>query len=469
MVVLAGCAAVGPDYLAPRVDAPSAWHRVDSPAPTSTGEQAQDLARWWTHFADPVLADLVERALIASPDVRTAQARLREARARRSLAGTELYPSATAAASVSRSRGSRETGGGKRVELYEAGFDAAWEPDIFGGSRRGVEAAQADLEQALASLEATRVSLAAEIALNYVDVRGYQARLDIARRNLASQAQTLQLTRWRAQAGLVGALDVEQARTVTEQTRALIPLLETGLAQAQDRIATLLGATPHLLGPELVAPGPIPSAQARVAVGIPAETLRRRPDVRAAERRVAAETARIGQVEAARYPAFRLSGSIGLEALSLGALGGSAALARSLAAGVSGVLFDAGRSRHQVEVQAAVREQALAAYESAVLTALQEVEDALVALSNSRERETALAAAAEAARNAALYALQRYSSGLIDFQVVLDTQRSVLTVEESGALAAADSAAALIRLYKALGGGWSMSGADASVGALPAR
>jgi outer membrane protein TolC len=204
-----------------------------------------------------------------------------------------------------------------------------------------------------------------------------------------------------------------------------------------------------------------------VAVGIPADTVRRRPDVQAAERRIAAETARIGQIEATRYPLLRLSGSIGLEAFSFTALGSSGALARSLAAGVSGVLFDAGRIRHQVAIQQAVRDQALEAYGRVILTALQEVEDALAGLMHGKERESASGAAAESARNAALYALQRYASGLIDFQAVLDTQRTVLAAEDNVVTARADSAASFVRLYKALGGGWSPEAEASPVAGVP--
>ena len=469
VLALVGCAAVGHDYVAPVTDPPAGWHRVDPGGHTSTQEAAADLAHWWERLADPALSDLIERTLLVSPDLLAAQARLREARARRAFAQANLFPEATASGSASASRGSRETGSGRRLELYQVGFDASWEPDIFGGQRRALEAAQADLEESEARLNATRVSLAAEMALNYVEMRAFQARLDVARRNLATQAETLQLADWRAQAGLASALEVEQAKTAFEQTRALIPLLETGVAQAQDRIAYLLNRTPAALDSELLRQQPIPSVAGSAAVGIPADALRRRPDVHAAERKLAAETARIGQAEAARYPAFRLSGSIGLEALTVGALSSSAALAHSLAAGVSGVLFDAGRIRQQVAIQQAVRDQALVAYRSTVLTALQEVEDALVALANGKERESALTAAVDSARNAATYAQQRYASGLIDFQTVLDTQRSVLFAEDSLATARADSVGSLIRLYKALGGGWSNAAAAEPIAVMRGR
>jgi len=462
VLALIGCAAVGPDYVEPAPPTPNAWQQVDPTSTTSTRGTTADLSRWWQRLDDPLLTALIEQALASNLDLRAAQARLREARARRALAEAHLSPTLTGSGNASRSRSSAESGSGRTVELYDAGFDAAWEPDVFGGQRRAVEAAQADLERSIASLHDTQVTLTAELALNYVDVRAFQTRLGIARSNLASQTETLQLTEWRTQAGLATALDTEQARTVVEQTRALIPALETGLTQAGHRIAILLGQAPAAVQARLRTPAAIPAARESVAIGIPADTLRRRPDVRAAERQLAAETARIGQASAARYPDFTLRGSIGLEALSLGALGSSNALFRSLLAGVSGVLFDGGRIERQIEIQEAVRDQALVGYEAVVLSALQDVENALTSLANSSRRQAALSAAVAAARNAALYASHRYSSGLIDFQALLDAQRTVLAVEESLAGAHADSASALIRLYKALGGGWSPAGEQGS-------
>jgi len=448
---LAGCAAVGPDYSPPPIDVPAEWQRAGE-APAAAGRE--DLSAWWQRLEDPVLSGLVDEALAGSLDLRSAQARLRQARALRAAAGADRFPTVSASASASRARGSRETGGGRTTELYAAGFDAAWEPDVFGGVRRGIEAAQAELEAAEASLNNARVSLVAEVALNYVELRAFQSRLAIARANLEAQAETFQLTSWRVQAGLVGALDAEQARANLEQTRAQIPSLETSLAQAEHRLAVLLGRPPGALRERLAVRGPVPTVPERVAVGIPADTLRQRPDVRAAERRLAAETARIGQAQAARYPGFTLAGSIGLEALSASALGASGAATHSIAARIAAVIFDGGRLRRQVEAQSALAEQALASYEAAILTALEDVENALIALGNSLRREAALRNAVEAARNAALLARQRYSSGLIDFQTVLDTERTVLTIEDSLAAAQAEGTSALIQLYKALGGGW---------------
>ncbi len=454
--VLAGCAAVGPDYARPATDVPADWSRHDPSAqPAMRADASGDLSQWWQSLNDALLSELVGEALLASPDLRSAQARLREARARRTVAASDRFPSVTAFGNASRSQSSEELGGGDTRDFFSAGFDASWELDVFGGVRRSVEAAEADLESAEASLYDTRVSLAAEVALNYVEVRTRQILIAIARANLDTQSETLQLTDWRAQAGLVSSQDVEQARSNREQTRAQIPALEILLAEAEHRLDILLGQPPGELHARLASAGPLPAVPEQLAVGIPADALRQRPDVRAAERRLAAETARVGVAEAARYPAFNLSGSIGLEALTLGALGNSGAATSSLFAGITAPVFNAGRLRAQVEIRDAVREQAVVAYEQAVLLALQEVENALVALSRNRERTEALANAAEAARNAAALARQRYGAGLIDFQSVLDSERSVLVLEESLASSRANGVQELVRLYKALGGGWS--------------
>lgn len=452
-IALAGCAA-GPAHRAPALSelhVPPSW---SAERPAYHG-RVEDLSKWWQQLSDTTLAGLIEQALKNGPDLRSARARLREARARRDLAGANRFPTVTASLSAGRSKSSSETGTGATHSFFSAGFDASWEPDVFGGTTRALEAAEADLEASQASFHATQVSLAAEVALNYVEVRAFQARLAIARDNLAAQSETLQLTEWRAQAGLTSSLDVEQARANRDQTRAQIPLLETGLAEAEHRLAILLGLAPGALHRKLAARAPIPAVPERIAAGIPADVMRQRPDVRAAERKLAAETARVGQAAAALYPSFTLNGSIGLEALTLGALTGGGAVTRSLLVGMFAPIFDAGRIRSQITIQGAIQEQALASYETIVLTALEDVENALVSLAYSRERQAALASAVEAARNAVLLARHRYATGITDFQKVLDTERTLLSLEDALAATRAEDASALVRLYKALGGGWS--------------
>ena len=250
LLALAGCVTVGPDYQEPALPLPAAWSGSAAGGDAVAAQGREDLSRWWERLDDTMLTSLVAEALRASPDLRSAEARLREARARRDLAGAQRAPNVAASAAASATKTSDTDTTSK---LYSAGFDAGWEIDIFGGKRRALEAAEADLQSSAASLDATRVSLAAEVARNYVDVRAFQVRLAIARSNLESQSETLQLTDWRAQAGLVGSLDVEQARANREQTRAQIPSLATSLAEAQHRLAILLGLPPAALQERLAA------------------------------------------------------------------------------------------------------------------------------------------------------------------------------------------------------------------------
>jgi NodT family efflux transporter outer membrane factor (OMF) lipoprotein len=300
------------------------------------------------------------------------------------------------------------------------------------------------------------------VALSYLTLRGAQTRLAIAEANLASQLDTHEITGWRLQAGLVSALDAEQSLSATEQTRAQLPVLRTSIAQTGHALAVLTGQPPAALATELTAElattAPIPRAADDLVLSFPADTLRQRPDVRAAEQQVAAALARVAQADAARKPSFRIGGSLGLSALTLGALTDGASVVSSLLAGVSLPIFDGGAARANLRAEQAALVQAQEAYRATILTALKEVEDALVALRGDRERLLRLNLAAESARNAALMARQRYDSGLVDFQVVLETQRSQLGTQDSVASTQADLAADHVRLYKALGGGWNPAG-----------
>lgn len=451
LALLGGCAGleISPAAGTPRVAVPVAWSQD---APTGAPQQ---LAGWWTRFGDDELDRLMAEALAAAPDLKSAQARLRQARAGRDLAEANLRPSLGASVAATRSRTGHDAGGNDTAQTrYTAGFDASWEVPIFGGLRDAAAGATADAAAAAASLEAAQVSLAAEVALNYIDLRAYQQRLQIARANVASQEETLQITDWRNQAGLATSLDVEQARTNLEQSRASIPSLESGRAAAEHRLAVLTGQAPGALREHLVIVQPLPTPPAAIAVGIPADTLRRRPDVRAAELTLRAEIARTAERAADREPSLILSGSLGWQAFDAAALGGGGSLVRSLAASLAANLFDGGRIRARFAAQDAVREQALVAYEKAILTALEDVENALVAYAAGRERVATRQRAAEAARNAALLARTQYQAGLVDFQKVLDTDRTRLTAEDGLATAESDVLTATISLYKALGGGW---------------
>jgi NodT family efflux transporter outer membrane factor (OMF) lipoprotein len=454
ILILTGCAAVGPNYVPPETGAPSSWHTELRSGLISKETDPQTLANWWTTLNDPELSSLIERAVAGNLDLKKAWARVREARARRGISEANIFPTLDVTGSASRSRGSEETGSGKTRELYAAGFDAGWELDIFGGARRSIEAAEANLGASREGLRDVLVSLVAEVALNYVEARTYQARLAVAEENLKAQQETYELTGWRYEAGLSDELSVEQARYNLESTRSQIPTLHTGLEGAKNRLAVLLGEPPGEVHPEIEKPMPIPVTPLEVAVGVPADTLRHRPDVRQAERELAAQTARIGVATADLYPKFTLKGSIGLEALSSGNLISPGSRTYSIGPRITWPIFDAGAIRQNIEVQSALQEQALIQYEAAVLSALEEVENALAAYANEQVRRQSLLDATHAAERAADLARVKYAAGLIDFQVVLDAERSLLSLQ--GQLAQSDGTVTsnLIALYKALGGGW---------------
>jgi NodT family efflux transporter outer membrane factor (OMF) lipoprotein len=444
-VLLSACASLAPSSAErPATPVPAAWSQG------AGARTAPDLAQWWQRFNDPTLTALVAQALQANTSVKSAQAALLQARAQRDVQRANAGPSLGASASAQRSQNGNADAGSR----FQAGFDASWEPDVFGGNRATVNASEADARAAETSLADVQVSLAAEVAASYIELRGLQTRLTIARNNLALQTETLQITGWRNQAGLASSLDVEQSVASTEQTRAQIPALQTGVVQSLNALAVLTGQAPGALQAILGTPAAIPPAPVGLALAFPAETLRQRPDVRTAEHRISAALARVDAAEAARLPSFRLGGSLGLSALTLGTLTDGASVLRSLLASVSAPLFDGGAARAQVRSQEAALEQARLGYQTTVLTALKDVEDALVALQGDSERLARLQAASTAAANAELLARQRYQSGLIDFRTVLDTQRTLLSTQDSVASTQATLSADHVRLYKALGGGW---------------
>jgi NodT family efflux transporter outer membrane factor (OMF) lipoprotein len=463
---LAGCA-VGPDYTRPAAPSEAAWSAPLAPGVDTRTPDAEALARFWMRLDDPLLSSLVERALAGSPSLHEALARLREARARRMVARAGLLPQLDAFGSTSRSHAGGEaggsfsgvpTGGGGDRSLYQAGLDASWELDLFGGRRRELEAATAHLEASEEDVRDVRVSLTSELALAYVELRALQARTALAQANVDTQTETFEIAGWRAEAGLTNALDVDQARAELGETRAAVPLLESALAAARHRVAVLCGEPPDALLAELEPVRPTPVAPLELAVGVPADTLLRRPDVRRAERELAAQTARVGVATAARYPSVALVGSIGLEALSRSELFASGAGTSAFRSSLSQVIFDFGRLKAQVDAEDALREQALERFRATVLAALEEVENALVAYANEQERRTALVDAAAAAERAAALSRDLYASGLVDFENVLVAQRSVFTLQDALATSEAEVTSNLVRLYKALGGGWSPGG-----------
>ncbi|MEJ5301632.1 MAG: efflux transporter outer membrane subunit [Thermodesulforhabdaceae bacterium] len=460
-VIIVGCVSVGPDYIKPEVPLPEKWRNLTSTRveettyqSTFSQEQEKDLARWWQVLGDPELTRLVERSIKNNMDIAKAQAKVREARARRAIAAAPLFPTLGTSFSASGKHQDLDKGSTTTQDFYTAEFDSSWEIDIFGGTRRAIEASQRTLEATEEALRDVLVSVVAEVALNYLELRTYQARLAVAKENLLVQEESLQLASWRYQAGLTSELDVHQARYNLESTRAQIPILKTAVDEAMNRLAVLLGESPGKLHEELNDFAPVPLPPDRIAVGIPADILRRRPDIRKAERELAAQTARIGVAMAELYPKFSLTGSIGIEALSPGGLVSSATKTLMGQGIISLPIFKGGALKQAVEAEKALAEQALVTYKATILNALEEVENTLMAYSEELRRQESLAKAEEAARQAAELAKQRYASGLIDFGAVLEAERSHLAFQDQLIQSRGAVTSNIIRLYKALGGGW---------------
>jgi multidrug efflux system outer membrane protein len=521
-LTIAACK-VGPDYHPPETPTPSAWAGLSNevtPAPAS-GKTASadasravagapDVATWWGTLNDATLTSLIVRAASANLDVQQAEARIRQARATRTIAGAGLWPTAAASASVQRS-------GPPPRDLYRAGFDAAWELDVFGGVRRGVEAADADLSSAVEDQRAVLVSLAAEVATTYFDLRGAQEQLAIAARNLDSQLRTEDITRLRHDGGFVSGLDVANAEAQVASTRARIPTLEQVAREAIYALSVLLGQEPGSLVSELsieppplaaaaqppgaqppgatppgatppvataggaTPPGataggatagsatpigaiagsaaqalepPLPKMPPQVPVGLPSDLLRRRPDIRKSEADLHAATARIGVAEADYFPKFSLTGSVGLQGGRSSSLTSFGDRFWSIGPSVSVPVFTAGRVGATVDAQRAFTDQTLAAYRKTVLVALQEVENALVSYAKEQERRAALADALNADVQAVDIATQLYTAGKTDFLNVLTAERLRFEAEDALAQSSRQVVQNLVALYKSLGGGW---------------
>ncbi|CAN7534135.1 efflux transporter outer membrane subunit [Duganella sp. LjRoot269] len=456
LACLTGCSLLRPVDLpppAPAFQPPPAWSTGQ--AARSSASDGAALAGWWRRFDDPLLEQLVTRALQANTSIASARASLQQARATRDAAAAALATAVVGSAQAQRSK----LDGASTTNSYNLGFDASWEPDLFGANRHALAAGAATLQASAATLANVQVSVAAEVARSYIELRGIQARQVIARDNLASQQATQEITAWRVQAGLLTSLEQQQAITATEQAAAQLPVLESSRALLAHSLAVLCGQAPAALDDALAPPQAIPAGGAELALSLPAATLRQRPDVRAAEAQLEAARAKVAQADAARYPVLRLEGSLGLS--GLGAGGSGAALLRTLLGSVAGNVFDGGASAAQLRLQRGALAQAQAGYLATLLTALQEVEDALAAQAADRLRLDHLRLAAAAADSAALLARQRYASGLVDFQTVLETQRALYTSQDGVATASANVGTDQVRLYKALGGGWQPDGGAA--------
>jgi NodT family efflux transporter outer membrane factor (OMF) lipoprotein len=478
-VTLSACA-VGPNYRAPTLPSVDEWHTPAAPGAQVPAANDASLAAWWTVLNDQTLNELVDRAVKENKTVEQAIARVRESRARRSIATAGLFPSLDASTSgrnsERRNNGNNsvddfpdlDTGSSNfstRGESYTAGIDSRWELDLFGGQRRSIEAASANLGASEADLRDALITLLGDVALSYVNVRTTQARLSFAERNIASQREVVDITGWRAEAGIATGLDVEQARSSYAQTLAQIPSLESALVAAMNRLAVLTGQTPGSLHETLAERRAIPVAPRDVISSVPAEVLRRRPDIRSAERRLAAQTAQVGVATAALYPSLSLTGSFGFSSSNVSDLFSSGLETTGYGIGLNVPIFRAGALRQQVNAQNALVDQALAGYESTVLTALEEIENALTEWANEQRRHEALVQAATSARTARELALVQYNSGLVDFQTVLTADRQLIATEDALAVSDGELTSNLIRLYKAFGGGWSVFPASSTAAA----
>jgi outer membrane protein, multidrug efflux system len=503
VLIAAGGCMVGPNYKAPDTQMPDAWHEAVT---RGLAQGEADLQTWWKVFDDPELTSLVERAAKENKQLKEAIFRIREARAQRGIATGELFPSVNGDAFYDRSRVSANglqvppgessnaqqfaSGVAKgyagpaisnatgipapittsalglipppthpvspnQTNLSTVGFDATWEIDVFGGIRRNVESADASLQATIEQYRDLLVTLYSEVALNYMEVRTFQARLAYARANVDRQRKSLDIAKSRFKTGLASELDPVQAESNLAESESEIPILEAGLVQAINRLGVLLGQPPAFLFGELDKVAPIPVPPAQVAIGLPTDLLRQRPDIRSAERQLASLTAQIGVSTADLYPRFSLSGTFALQGTQVSQLGNFNSRAWSFGPAMQWNIFDGVRNIYRVLAATDVASQARARYEQAVLTALQDVENAMVAYKQEQIRRDALARAVTASSRAVDLVQKNYQEGLTDFQNVLDTERSLFQQQDRLADSEGQVTKNLVALYKALGGGWS--------------
>lgn len=463
VLILSGCK-VGPDYVPPETALEAQWQNA-------AGDQPADpnvLQRWWTAFNDPVLSELIERASVSNYELHAAVSRIAESRALRSAVSGQYTPSVDAVGSYRRSRES-EAGffGGfgslsaDQYNLYSAGFDAVWEIDLFGRIGRSVESAQASLQASIEDWRSVQTSLFAEVARNYIELRSAQQRIELALLNTKLQQQTLELTQGRYKVELVSKADVAQAQLNLANTESEIPLLRIAESAAFNRLVVLTGGIPAEMETQLLQAGQMPQSPAQITAGIPIELLRRRPDIRRAERLLAAQTAQIGVATSNLYPAFSLTGSFALTGTEFSDLGDLSSRAYSFGPGLRWNLFNGNQYRSLVLAEEARASQLWAAYESAVLQAVEEVENAMVGLVQQNARQTALERSVAAAQESVELLNALYSNGLTDFENVLVTQRALSVQQDRLAVTESQVLQQAVALYKALGGGWDYACASA--------
>ncbi|MFG1351364.1 efflux transporter outer membrane subunit [Xanthobacter autotrophicus] len=461
--VLGGCA-VGPDYEAPVLMMPATWGASSTVVATDGKDAAAakppQLGRWWERLNDKALNRLVEEAVAGNLDVATAKARVRQARATYRQAVGGLFPTATGSGSYTRGQdGSNVSSSGDVTvsgpyDSYQFGLNASWELDLFGANRRAAEAAKYGLDASEESLRNTLLTLVGDVATYYAEARGYQARIDLAQRTATSQRETAVLTRTKLQAGSASAVDVANAEGQAASTEANIPALRSSYQQAVNRLSILLGAPPSTLNAYMRKSAPIPVPRLPIPKGVPANVLVSRPDVRMAERQLAQYTAQVGEAQAALYPDVSLAGNIDTSGTKFGDLGKSSSISWSFGPSVTVPIFNAGQLQAAVEYAQAQRDQYFLAYRSAVLTALEDVENAMVALQQGRIQSRSLAASASSYRQAASLSRSLYQAGATSFLEVLDAERSLYTAEDSYLESRVSIATQYVNLNKALGGGW---------------
>lgn len=450
--ILPACA-VGPNYHAPEMKTARSFDRLEPATYAGTGA----VAGFWQTFHDATLEKLVADALTANYDLRIAQSRVQEARALRRDATFDLAPSVTAGGGYTKTRTSNVStlpGAPRESELYDAGFDAFWELDFFGGVRRGVEASNAQYGVVEAARRDTLVSVSAEVTRTYFELRGLQQQLDVARRNVANQRQTRQFAQARLDAGSGTELDTSRAQAQLSATLGSIAPLEAAVARAIHRLSVLVGREPAALREQLTPPQNLPPLPGIVPVGDPAGLLRRRPDIRIAERELAGATARVGVAVADLFPRVTFTGNAGYIAASSGGLGDGGSDAYTLAPGISWAIFDLGHVQARIGAASARKDGALLRYEQTVLQALEETENSLVTHARARDRLVHDEDALRASTTAADLARVRYENGASDFLQVLDAERTLLESEDRLARSRTEAATSLIAVYKSLGGGW---------------
>ncbi|WP_368518135.1 efflux transporter outer membrane subunit [Rhizobium sp.] len=448
---LSGCV-VGPDYDIPFIALPSAWGGVNQAKPSKPPE----LSQWWRRMNDPMLDTLVEQAVAGNLDVATSKAKIREARATYRQTAGALLPSIDGSSSGTRNRSAAS--GSTPVDTYnqyQAGFDASWELDLFGGNKRAVEAARYGMDAAEEDLRSTLLTLVGDVASYYVEARGYQARIALARRTAASQRETAALTRTKFEVGASSAVDVSNAAGQAASTEAEVPDLQVAYAEAVHRLSVLTGQAPSALADSLKKVRPIPRPKLPIPTGIPANILLSRPDVRMAERQYAQYTAKVGQAVANRYPSVSLAGDIATTGTKIGDLGKSSTISWSFGPSLSIPIFQGGQLKAAVEVAQAQRDQYFVAYRSSILTALEDVENAIVSLAQERVKSGKLASSTGHYREAARLARALYSSGSESFLDLLEAERSLYSAEDSLIESQVAITTDYIALNKALGGGWS--------------